>query len=423
MRQLPDDFLLGCATAAHQVEGHLVNDWTRMEREHPERIHDGSTSALGVDHFNRWREDLAALAALGQTAHRFSVEWSRIEPREGEFDGDALAHYADVVTACGALGLEPIVTLHHFTFPTWLADRGGLTAPDLPELFARYATVCATRFGDAVRWWVTVNEPAVLAVFGHLYGEWPPLQTSPRACLAALRGAARMHAAGYAALHDVARSNGRPAHVSLAHHLRPMHPRDPLSPLDRLASWLPDRVVNRWTLDACRSGRLLPPVGCGQRVPHLRHSLDYIALNYYCEEQVRFNARRPRSFFAENVADPSLPHSSFGWTIDASGLRRALVWLWQRYHLPVLITENGVADDNDELRPRFLRDHLAAVGEALGDGVDVRGYIHWTSLDNFEWTEGYSKKFGLLAVDRTTMERTPKPSAAVFADICRTRMV
>ena len=422
MRRLPDDFLLGCATAAHQVEGHLDNDWSRMEREQPERIHDGSTSERGVDHYARYRDDLAQLAGLGQNAHRFSVEWSRVEPREGEFDAEALAHYADVVRTCRALGLEPVVTLHHFTFPTWLSDRGGLVARDLPVLFARYAAVCAESFGQDVRWWVTVNEPAVLAVFGYLYGEWPPNRRSPRACLAALRGAARMHAAGYTALHDVARRHDRPAYVSLAHHLRPMRPRNPRSPLDQAVAWLPERIVNRWTLDVCTAGRLLPPVGGGERVPGLRRSLDYIALNYYCEEQVRF-VPRPQAFFAENVADPTLPHSAFGWSIDAGGLRRALVWLWERYRLPVLVTENGVADEADELRPGFLRDHLAAVGEALDAGVDVRGYIHWTSMDNFEWAEGYSKRFGIFAVDRKTMVRTAKPSAAVFEAICRAREV
>ena len=211
MRRLPDDFLLGCATAAHQVEGNLDNDWTRMEREQPERIHDGSVSGLACDHYRRYRDDLALLAGLGQDAHRFSIEWSRVELRRGEFDRDALAHYADVVRTCRTVGMEPVVTLHHFTLPTWLADLGGVSAPDAPALFARYAALCAATFGESVRWWVTINEPNVLALFGHLYGEWPPLQRSVRACRAAMRGTARMHAAAYSAIHDVARANAWPA--------------------------------------------------------------------------------------------------------------------------------------------------------------------------------------------------------------------
>ena len=421
--RLPDDFLLGCATAAHQVEGWLDNDWTRMEREHPERIRDRSVSGIACDHHARFRDDLRQLAAMHHSAYRFSVEWSRVEPREGHFDPAELAHYREVVTASRELAIEPIVTLHHFTVPTWLADRGGVLSPDAPWFFARFAAACASAFGDQVRWWITINEPAVLAVFGYWYGEWPPLRRSTPEFFAALRGLARMHAAAYRAVHAVAAASGRPALVSVAHHERPLLPLDPHDPRDRAATLFPNTIFNRWFLRACRSGRLVPPVGAGQRVPGLRGSLDYLGLNFYCEERVRFKARRPGALFAENVVSPGLPVSAFGWSIDPDALRRALERLWATHRLPILITENGVADEDDELRPAFLVDHLNAVARALRAGVDVRGYLHWSSMDNFEWAEGYSKKFGLLAVDRQTMARTPKPSAAVFAEVCRTRTV
>lgn len=423
MRRFPDDFLFGCSTAAHQVEGNLDNDWARMEREQPERIRDGSVSGIACDHHRLYREDLAMLAALQQNAYRFSIEWSRVEPRCGQFDRAELAHYADVVRTCRRLGIEPVVTLHHFTLPTWVADRGGVVGADTPWLFARFAAACTEAFGRDVRWWVTINEPAVVAVFGYLYGEWPPLQSSTSGFLAALRGMARMHAAGYRAVHEVSRRNGRTAMVSLAHHERPLHPYNPRSPLDRAATVLPDILFNRWFLRACTTGRLAPPVGAGERVPGLRGSMDYIGLNYYCNELVRFRLGSGRSMFAENVAEPTLPHSSFGWSIEPDGLRRALEDLWQRFHRPILVTENGVADENDELRGGFLRDHLRAVGDAMAAGVDVRGYLHWSSMDNFEWAEGYSKRFGLFSVDRETMERTAKPSAAVYREMCRTRTV
>ena len=422
-RRLPDDFLLGCATAAHQVEGWQDNDWTRMEREHPERIRDGSTSAIACDHYARYRDDLSMLAAMHHSAHRFSIEWSRVEPREGEFDAAAIRHYRDVVRHCRELGLEPLVTLHHFTLPTWLADRGGVLAPDAPRLFARFAALCARALGSDVRWWITINEPGVLAVFGYLYGEWPPLQRSRSKFFAALRGTARMHAAAYRALHTVATDGGWPVRVSVAHHERPLRALDPHSQLDRAAAVLPNRIFNRWFLDACRSGRLLPPIGHGQRVAGLRGSLDYLGLNFYCEERVRFNARDPANLFAQQVPSPDLPRSSFGWSIDAGALRRVLTRLWEEHRLPIVVTENGVADVDDELRPRFIVDHLAAVCDALSAGVDVRGFLHWSSMDNFEWAEGYSQRFGIISVDRATMTRTPKPSAAVLADICRTRLV
>ncbi len=405
------------------MEGGLDNDWTRMERDHPERIRDGSMSGLACDHHARYRDDLRLLAGMSHNAYRFSVEWSRVEPREGVFDRNALRHYGDVVRTCRALGLEPVVTLHHFTLPTWLADRGGVLDPGTPRLFARYAALCTETIGADVRWWITINEPSVLAVFGYLYGEWPPLRRGKRGFLAALRGLARMHAAGFTAVHRVASAHGWIARVSIAHHERPMEALNPHSPFDRAATVIPNALFNRWFLRACRSGRLLPPVGAGQRVPGLRGSLDYLGLNFYCEERVRFNVRKPAGLFSENVTAPGLALSSFGWAIEPDALRRALTRLWEEFHLPIVITENGVADERDELRAGFIVDHLVAVCEALRAGVDVRGYLHWSSMDNFEWAEGYSKRFGLIAVDRRTMERTPKPSAAVFAEICRRRLI
>ena len=410
----PRGFLLGCATAAHQVEGGNVNDWSRWERQ-PGRIRDDSSAALACDHFRRWPDDLEELAAAGHNAHRFSVEWSRVEPLEGQFDRSALAHYRDVVRHCRALGLEPVVTLHHFTFPLWLADAGGACAPLAPLRFARFAAACAEAFGADVRWWITVNEPVVLATIGHLRGEWPPGERSLLRAFAALRGLTRMHAAGAAALRRVARVHGREALVSVAHHVRGLYPANPASPLDRAAAALPDFIFNRWFLLACRSGRLAPPVGFGELVPGLAGSLDYVGLNYYCDDVIAFDPRRPGELFARQGPTPGRPLSTFGWAIDPDGLRRALHLV---HHLtgglPVVITENGVADHDDELRPQFLVDHLAAVDQAIDEGVDVRGYLHWTAWDNFEWAEGWSQRFGL-----STRDRRPKPSAAVFTDICR----
>lgn len=418
--RFPDGFLFGCATAAHQVEGGNHNDWSRWEQQ-PGRIKDGSTARVAVDHWSRYRDDLAELAARGQNAHRFSVEWSRVEPREGVFDSDALAHYADVVRVCRSLGMEPLVTLHHFTFPLWLADQGGARAAAAPLRFARFAAACAEAFGADVRWWITVNEPVVLATIGHLRGEWPPGETSLLRSFAALRGLARMHAAASLALRHVAAVHGREARVSVAHHVRGLLPADPASPLDRAVAALPDFVFNRWWLRVCRSGVLQPPVGLGERVPGLAGSLDFVGLNYYCDDVLAFDLTRPGELFARQRPAPGRPLSSFGWAIDPEGLRNALHLVSRESGgLPVIITENGVADAHDELRPRYIVEHLAAVHRAVAEGVDVRGYMHWTAWDNFEWAEGFSQRFGLAAVDPDTLERCPKPSAAVYEEICRT---
>jgi len=422
-RRLPERFLLGCATAAHQVEGGIDNDWSRWVAAHPEAVNGGGDAVIAIDHYRRYREDLEQLGAMHHNAHRFSVEWARVEPQPGHFDLDALAHYADVVRTCRRNGMEPVVTLQHFTLPVWIAEAGGFAARETPIRFARYAAACVEAFGDMVTWWVTVNEPTVVAVLGQLEGLWPPGDRSLRATMAALRGLLRMHAAASQAITSVSAYHERRAQISIAHHERRLVPRDPASPMDRASSRLPDFLFNRWFLRSCVAGRVLSPVGHGEVVPGLAASQTYLGLNHYTSEAVSFDLRAPGMLFARHEAVPGLPTSSTGWAIDARALRRALVDLWREFGLPILITENGVADDDDALRPGYLRDHLNAVADAVDSGIDVRGYLHWTAWDNFEWTEGYTQRFGLISVDRETLKRVPKPSAAIFADICMTRMV
>jgi beta-glucosidase len=423
VRTLPERFLLGCATAAHQVEGGIDNDWSRWTAEHPEAIAGGSDATVAIDHFHRYREDLAVLAAMHQNAHRFSVEWARIEPEPGRFDAAALAHYADVIRTCRRLGMEPVVTLHHFTLPVWLAAAGGFSAPEAPARFARYVAACVEAFGDMVTWWVTINEPSVVAILGHLEGMWPPGERSLRRATRALRGLLRMHAAGAEAIISISARHGREAQVSFAHHERRLVPRTPGSRLERALGALPDHLFNRWFLRSCIAGRVLAPIGRGETVPGLAGSLTYLALNHYANEAVSFDIRAPGMLFTRHEPVPGFPLSSAGWAIDPGAFRTALTALWEEFGLPILVTENGVADEHDELRPAYLRDHLNAVADALDAGADVRGYLYWTAWDNFEWAEGYTKRFGLFAVDRTTLERSAKPSAALYAEICRTRQV
>jgi beta-glucosidase len=422
-RQLPEGFLLGCATAAHQVEGGIDNDWSRWVADHPEAVNGGGDASIAIDQYRRYRTDLEQLGSMHHNVHRFSVEWARVEPEPGRFDRDVLEHYVDVARTCLSNGMEPVVTLHHFTLPAWLADAGGFAAPEAPARFARYAAACVEAMGDLVTWWVTVNEPTVVAVLGHLEGTWPPGESSLRSTLAALRGLLRMHAAGAHAIKTVSELHGRLAHVSIAHHERRLVPRNPASPVDRMLARPPDYLFNRWFLRSCVAGRMLPPVGRGEVVPGLAGSLTYLGLNHYTTEAVSLDLRAPGRLFGRHEAMPGLPISRAGWAIDPSALRTALTDLSSEFALPILITENGVADDHDELRPAYLRDHLHAVADAIDAGVDVRGYLYWTAWDNFEWVEGYTQRFGLIAVDLETQQRIPKPSAALFAEICRTRQL
>ncbi len=421
--RLPDGFLLGCATAAHQVEGGIDNDWARWTAEHPEAIAGGGDAVIAIDHYRRYREDLEQLGSMHHSAHRFSVEWARVEPESGRIDRDALAHYADVARTCRRNGMEPVVTLQHFTLPVWLAEAGGFTAPEAPVRFARYVAACVEALGDIVTWWVTVNEPVVVAVLGYLEGVWPPSERSLRRTMVSLRGLLRMHAAAAHAITAVSALHGRVAQVSIAHHERRLVPRDASSRADRAVARLPDFLFNRWFLRCCMAGRALAPVGRGEVVPGLAGSLTYLGLNHYTSEAVSLNLHAPGMMFARHEAVPGFPLSGAGWAIDPDAFRLALTDLWQEFALPILITENGVADDHDELRPPFLRDHLNAVVDAIDCGVDVRGYLYWTAWDNFEWAEGYTKRFGLFSVDRETLERIAKPSATMFAEICRTREI
>jgi beta-glucosidase len=422
-RRLPEGFLLGCATAAHQVEGGIDNDWTRWVADHPEAINGGGDAVIAIDHYRRYAEDLEQLGSMHHNAHRFSVEWARVEPVPGRFDHDALAHYVDVVRSCRRAGMEPVVTLQHFTLPVWLAEAGGFAAPEAPVRFARYAAACVEALGDMVSWWITVNEPMVVAVLGHLEGLWPPGERSLPRTLAALRGLLRMHAAAAEAITTVSRSHGRQAQISIAHHERRLVPRNAASRVDRAIAKVPDFLFNRWFLRCCVTGRVLRPVGNGQAVPGLAGSLTYLGLNHYTSEAVSLDLGAPGMLFARHEAVPGLPLSGAGWAIDAVALRTALTDLTREFGLPILITENGVSDDHDEIRPTFLRDHLNAVVDAIDAGIDVRGYLYWTAWDNFEWAEGYTQRFGLFSVDRDTQERIAKPSAALFAEICRTHEV
>jgi beta-glucosidase len=387
-------------------------------RRDPGVIRDHSDASVAIDHLHRYADDFAQLGAMHHNAHRFSIEWARVEPEPGCIDSEALAHYRDMVESCRANGMEPLLTLQHFTLPAWLSDRGSLLSPDAPRMFARYAAACAEALGDRVTWWMTLNEPGVVAAMGYLFGAWPPNQASPFALRGALRTLLRMHASAAFAIKRVAAAHGWDARVSLAHHERPLRPAADGAPLDAAAAVIPNWMFNRWFLESCARGRVLPPVGGGERLAGLAESLDWLGLNYYSHDVVHFDVRSPLTLFARIEADPSLPHNAFGWAIDPDGFRAVLVDLWRRYRLPIIVTENGVSDQDDGLRPAYLTDHLHALLDAVAIGADVRGYLHWTAWDNFEWAEGYSQHFGLIAVDRETLERRPKPSAELFASIC-----
>jgi beta-glucosidase len=412
--RFPDGFLWGSATASHQVEGNnRNNDWWAAEEAGRLPVRSGDA----CDQYRRFADDFALFSELGQTAHRFSLEWSRIEPRPGEFDREALGHYRRVIESVRANGMEPLVTLHHFTNPRWLAEQGGWTRLDVVPLFERFARRVAREYRDLVTYWITTNEPGVYASQGWVLGTWPPFRRNVREGLRVLRHMALAHGRAYHAIHDELPD----ARVGVAHHWRIFDPADPRRRGDRLVAAVRNRLMNLAVPIAIRRGRLVPPLGNGRVIGWLANTEDWVGLNYYTRELDRFDPSVPGLLFGREMF-PDVERNQLKWEIYPEGLYRALMAIAPPSSgAEVIVTENGIPEphDQDQLRPTYLVRHLQACHRAIQAGVRLRGYCYWSSLDNFEWAEGFEPRFGLVHVDYATQTRTPKPSAYLYRDIIR----
>jgi len=410
---MAEPFLWGTATSAHQIEGgNEHNDWWRFEQQ-PGRIARGERSGAASGHWTRVAEDTGLMTALGANAYRFGVEWARVEPEDGRFDPAALDHYADEVEQLRAAGIEPMVTLLHFTLPVWLADRGGVRAAEFPERFARFAAQVARRL-PGVRYWVTVNEPNVVMLMGYLEGVFPPAQRDPKAAVEALVGQLRGHGQAARALREVAGD----VRIGVANHLTALQPKHPANPLDRLVTRQAAGLFNWGFQDAVASGRIrLTAVGfprVDEPAPELLGSTDFFGLNYYTRHLLAFAPRAA----SKVVEEPGPgPRSDLGWEIYPDGFEQVIRQAWDRYGLPVIVTENGIADESGDVRPAYLRWHVAAMRRAMDAGVPVHGYLHWSLMDNFEWAEGFAPRFGLYRVDYASLERHETPACAVFRSL------
>lgn len=405
--RFPPGFLWGTATSAHQVEGdNLRSDWWEYEQRGrlPHR------SGAACRHYDLFEHDFDLARSLGQNAHRFSIEWSRIEPDEGRWNREALAHYGSVIRALTKRGLEPIVTLHHFTNPAWFLRRGGWSRSDSAAKFGRYVEYVASQLGPGVNYWLTLNEPTVYVMQGYILGEWPPCATS--AWLTAgrvFRNLARAHVAAYRVLH---RHRTDPK-VGFAHSAPLIRPCDPTRARDRLAAAVRDAILNHAFFHLI--GARTQPV---RRIANL----DFVGLNYYTRNVVRssgwgLGAVVGRACRVPHHGDDG-PASTMGWEVYPAGLRATLEH-FSRYGLPIMVTENGIATDDDGLRREYVEQHLIVLAEAIDAGLDVIGYLYWSLVDNFEWTFGTTARFGLAEVNYTTQERTLRPSARQYERVCR----
>ena len=403
--KFPEGFLWGTASAAHQVEGdNRNNDWWEWEQT-PGHIHGGDSSLVACDHYRRYREDFRLLRELHNNAHRLSVEWSRVEPRPGEFDARQVRHYRDVLAALRENGLEPMVTLHHFTSPTWFTRGGGWTASEAPRVFDRFVRHVVTELGELVDLWCTINEPNIYAFEGWLAGEFPPGRRGDLAgWYRVLSNLSAGHELAYETLHEVQPQ----ARVGLSYHDFPLLPATPHR-RDRLAAWLGNAGTRMWP----SHGRPRPIVDA---------ACDWIGVAQYHGQLASFDVTRPLEQFVRRENVPGRLVTEMGWSADPEWMHDLLVRVGGAGK-PIYITESGISTSDDRVRERYLVEVLRAVGRAIAEGADVRGYFHWTNLDNFEWARGYSQKFGLIGVDRATLEREVKPSGRLYARIAQANAV
>lgn len=420
-RDFPTDFLWGAATSATQIDGGDENtDWLRFSQE-PGRIADSSTPLEACDHWNRYADDYRLLRDLGCNAYRLGVDWSRFQAApDAELNQAALEHLRGMLQNLRDLGIRPLLTLHHFTLPQWVQAAGGFTRAETADAFLKFVQFIAEGAGDLVSEYVTFNEPNVYAMQGYVQGVWPPGKRGLSGYLDSMKVQRRMllaHFRAYDAIREIhGRRNYAAPQIGIAKHMRVFDPVDPNNRLDVDRRNSADFRFNRLFSDCVQSGRLLQPLGRGEQV-HDGRAWDFFGLNYYTRDLVAFSLRKPGSLFIDLQTKADAPKNDLGWEIYPEGLYRLLVDVHQRYGLPVRVTENGIADADDDQRPAFLHAHLAALARALRKGVRVDGYYHWSLLDNFEWAEGYTARFGLARVDFTSQARSLRPSAELYRRI------
>jgi len=408
----PPHFLWGTAASSHQVEGHNSNnDWWQWEEQG--NINDGTVSGPACDHYNRFEQDFNSLQQQHHNTHRLSLEWSRIEPEQGHWDKQAIKHYKAVISSLKNKGIKPMLTLHHFTNPLWLAKKGGWERPEVVSLFNRYTRFVVQELGEDVKVWITINEPIVYAFESYIQGIWPPGKHDFQAAMRVIKHMLLAHARAYHTIHTLLGDN---CSVSFAKHYRILDPYRGCSFFDRTISCLFDFIFNRLFTGACMSGVIPPPVAWFKRVPLLKNTMDFIGINYYSREMLKFDLAKPDSLFMSFFTKPGSTVNSLGWEIYPYGLYRFLKSL-KKYNKPVYITENGTTTIDDKKRSRFILDHLKQVHRAIARGIDVRGYYYWSCLDNFEWAEGLTPRFGLMHVDYKTQKRTLRQSGRLYAEI------
>jgi beta-glucosidase len=440
--RFPPGFAWGVATASYQIEGAVKEDgrgdsiWDTFCRQ-PGAIRDGQTGDVAADHYHRWPHDVELMAGLGIGTYRFSLAWPRIQPAgSGPANAAGLDFYDRLTDALLAAGITPMPTLYHWDLPQPLEDAGGWMERDTAYRFADYASLAAERLADRIPLWITLNEPFVVTAFGYAFGIHAPGKALMLDALATAHYQLLAHGLATAALRA-----GGVRQVAITNNYSPAWP-DSDSPADIAATAAYDALQNRLFTDPVLLGRYpdLSAFGQGDGSPGsslavvrdgdldvIAAPLDALGVNYYSPTRIAALPDSPLPFRMEPIS--GYPVTNFGWPVIPAGLTELLTLLKGRYGdrlPPVYVTENGcsVADEpdadgvvDDQFRIGYLDGHIRAVADAIAAGVDVRGYLTWSLMDNFEWAEGYHQRFGLVYIDFVSQQRTPKASYDWFRDM------
>lgn len=424
--QFPAGFLWGTASASHQYEGgNTNNQWYRWEQQG--RILSGEQCGNAANWWEAAEQDFELAEQMENNALRLSLEWSRIEPVEGRWDSAALDRYRAMLTDLRRRRMRAVITLHHFTEPLWFADRGSFANEANLHFFKRYVAHVVEALHDLCDFWVTINEPNVYAFQGYSLGTFPPGEQHLVQAFQVLRNMIQAHVEAF----YIIRRLQPEAQIGYCLHYRLFDPANVFSLLDRGVAYLQDNCFNWAALQASENGHFVFPTNMLLTpIARAAGARDYHGINYYTREMVRFDPSIPSEAFGRRLIrrgavcnDPGLDHS-FG-EIYPEGLYRVLKSVYRRTqgNKPLYITENGFSDSIDDRRPRAILEHLVMVYRALSEGIPVRGYFHWSLVDNFEWNNGWHARFGLIEIDPLTQERTPRRSASMFGEICRANAI
>jgi beta-glucosidase len=419
----PNNFMWGTATAAHQVEGNNTNNnWYRFEHQKDSsgkpRIHNNDKSGLAADHWNRYKEDIDLMNELGVKYYRFSIEWSKIEPKNGIFNEKALEHYRELCTTLIDSGLTPVVTLHHFTHPIWFEDLGGFEKEENIKHYLEFSEFVFNKLSDLVPFWCTINEPAVYVSQGYFNGVFPPGKKDPVLAGQVMKNLLNAHVAVFRHLKTL--PNGMNVQIGLVKNITQFDPLRRWHILDWYFSGILNDIFTNNTIDLLTTGNFnfyLPGMAnISYKNTDAIGAIDFIGLNYYSRWHVKGHLNTATPFTFETR--PEDIQTDMPYSIYPEGFYRAIQTI-SKLNKPIIITENGIADNKDDRRELFIERYLYALYKAIMDGYDIRGYFYWTLMDNFEWAEGYAMKFGLYEVDFTTQKRELRKGSLAFSKIVK----